>query len=202
MDYVNVRLPIQTLEAKAYSTRKPMFEAENQAAVSGACMVNQQQQLIDLYDKFFAGSKKNKNPFAFSVCMEGPLIGFWVHYARTEDGVRRHYMKALYSCDGALADQLEIFLVKWEQLMSWQVLLIYPQLIEHVRSLGNFNLGFALKHLVDEKLVQCRDSIECTFGLENGNSEKHRVAEKAGASRIPHAMSVLAYCDVSTSNVS
>ena len=41
-DYVDVRLPIQTLEAKAYATGKTIFEAENQAVVSGACMVNQQ----------------------------------------------------------------------------------------------------------------------------------------------------------------
>lgn len=119
VDYVDVRLPIQTIEAKAYATGKTIFEAENQAVVSGACMVNQQQQLIDLYDRCFPSSKESKSPFAFSVCTEGPLIGFWVHYARMEHGFKKHYMRTLYSCDGALADQLETLLVKWEQLMNW-----------------------------------------------------------------------------------
>ncbi len=119
VDYVKVRFPIQTLEGKAYATERTAFEAENQAAVSGACMVNLQQQLIDLHDSKSPGVKESRTPFAFSVCTEGPLISFWVHYALTGDGIRRHYMKTLYVCDGALGDMLEIFLRKWEQLMSW-----------------------------------------------------------------------------------
>lgn len=120
MDYVNVRFPILTLEGKAYATGRTAFEAENQAAVSGACMVNLQQQLIDLYESILPGVKGSMTPpFAFSMCTEGPLLLFWVHYALTENGIRRHYMKTLYVCDGALDDMLEIFLRKWEQLMGW-----------------------------------------------------------------------------------
>ena len=119
MDYLDVRFPIQTFEGKAYATGRPVFEAENQAAVSGACMVNLQQQLTDLYESVFPDSKESQTPFAFSVCTEGPVIQFWVHYFLIEEGIRMHYMNLLSICNGSLYDTLEVLLVKWEQLMGW-----------------------------------------------------------------------------------
>ncbi|KAL8831345.1 MAG: hypothetical protein Q9170_005338 [Blastenia crenularia] len=118
-DYSNVRFPIQVVEGKAYATGKPMFEAENQAVVSGACMVNLQQQLIDLYEGIFPASEKCRVPLAFSVCTEGPLIQYWVNHCSMEEGVRTYYMSLLCVCNGALHDTLEVFLTKWEQLMGW-----------------------------------------------------------------------------------
>lgn len=118
-DYLNVRFPIQTFEGKAYATGSSMMECENQAVVSGACMVNLQQQLIDVHKTFLHPSKESTNPFAFSLCMEGPVIQLWVHYALEEEGIRTHYMNLLYLCNGALHDTLEGLLLKWEQLMSW-----------------------------------------------------------------------------------
>ena len=118
MDYLKVRFPIQTLEGKAYATGRPMFECENQAVVSGACMVNLQQQLIDIHETVLPPTK-NSTPFAFSLCTEGPLIQLWVHYASEEEGIRTHHMNLLYGCNGALYDTLEGLLLKWEQLMGW-----------------------------------------------------------------------------------
>jgi len=115
---LDMRFPILTLECKAYSTGGTAFEAENQAVVSGACMVNLQQQLLDLYNSVVP-AKANNTPFAFSVSTEGSQITLWVHYAKTKDSVRKHYMKTLYSCDAALDDMLETFLQKWEQIMEW-----------------------------------------------------------------------------------
>ena len=119
LDYLNVRFPIQVIEGKAYATGKPMFEAENQAVVSGACMVNLQQQLIDLYEGLFPDAEQSRTPFAFSVCTEGPVIQYWVNYFLIEEGIRVHYMNLLCICNGALYDTLEVLLVKWEQLMGW-----------------------------------------------------------------------------------
>lgn len=65
---MNVRLPILTIESKAYATEKTILQVENQAAVTGACVVNQQQQLI-LDDRVFPGSKESKTPFDSSVCI-------------------------------------------------------------------------------------------------------------------------------------
>ncbi|KAL9025928.1 MAG: hypothetical protein Q9196_005327, partial [Gyalolechia fulgens] len=119
IDYLNVRFPIQVVEGKAYATGKPMFEAENQAVVSGACMVNLQQQLIDLHEIIFPDAEQSRTPFAFSVCTEGPVIQYWVNYCSVEEGIRMHYMNPLCICNGALHDTLEVLLMKWEKLMGW-----------------------------------------------------------------------------------
>lgn len=120
VDFLDVRFPIQTFEGKAYATGKTAFEAENQAAVSGACMVNIQQQLFNLHKNVYPNSsKESRTAFAFSACMEGPVIQFWVHYSLLKEGTRLHYMNLLHVCNGALHDTLEALLVKWEQLMTW-----------------------------------------------------------------------------------
>lgn len=119
VDYLDVRFPIQVIEGKAYTTGKTVFEAENQSTVSGACMVNLQQQFTDLYESIFPDTKVNNTPFAFSVCTEGPVIQFWVSYFRTEENIRMHYMNLLCICHGSLHDTLEVLLMKWEQLMNW-----------------------------------------------------------------------------------
>lgn len=119
VDYLDVQFPIQVVEGKAYATGKTIFEAENQAVVSGACMVNLQQQLIDLYESIFPNAEKSKTSFAFSVCTEGPVIKYWVNYSLVEEGFRMYYMNLLCICNGALNDTLEVLLMKWEQVMGW-----------------------------------------------------------------------------------
>lgn len=79
-NFLNVRFPILVIEGKAYATGKTVFEAQNQAAVSGCCMVNLQQQLTDLFEGVFSNPRGGKTPLAFSICTEGPHIEFWVHY--------------------------------------------------------------------------------------------------------------------------
>ena len=41
----SIRFPVLVVEGKSYSTGKLVFEAQNQAAVSGSCMLNMQLQL-------------------------------------------------------------------------------------------------------------------------------------------------------------
>lgn len=43
-----IRFPTMVIEGKSYATGKPVFEAQNQAAVSGSCMIKLQQDLADL----------------------------------------------------------------------------------------------------------------------------------------------------------
>lgn len=140
MDYLNVRFPIQVFEGKAYATGKTLFEAENQAAVSGACMVNLQQQLIDFYTGAFPQSDPPENsspPLAFSICTEGPVIQFYAHYSLKEEGVRTHCMKLLSVCNGTLAETLEGLLMKWEQLMDWYGNEHFDRIVDRVYNLAN-----------------------------------------------------------------
>ena len=118
-NFLKVRFPILVIEGKAYATGKTAFEAQNQAVVSGSCMVNLRQQFIDFVENTFSIPKGGKTPLAFSICTEGPHIEFWVHYALMEDNVRRHYMNIFRTCYGSLQCGLEGFLMDMERLMRW-----------------------------------------------------------------------------------
>lgn len=118
-NFLNVRFPILVIEGKAYATGKTVFEAQNQAAVSGGCMVNLRQQLTDLFEGVFPNLRGRKTHLAFSICTEGPQIEFWVHYALSEDNVRSHYMNIFRTCYGSLQGGLEDFLMDLERLMRW-----------------------------------------------------------------------------------
>ncbi len=118
-NFLNVRFPILVIEGKAYATGKTVFEAQNQAAVSGGCMVNLLQQQTDLFEGVFSDLRGGKTHLAFSICTEGPQIEFWVHYTLSEDNVRTHYMNIFRTCYGSLQGGLEDFLIDVERLMRW-----------------------------------------------------------------------------------
>ena len=118
-NFLNVRFPILVIKGKAYATGKTVFEAQNQAAVSGVCMINLRQQLTDLFEGVFSNLRGSKTHLAFSICTEGPQIEFWVHYALSEDNVRSHYMNIFRTCYGSLQGGLEDFLMDVERLMRW-----------------------------------------------------------------------------------
>lgn len=118
-NFVNVRFPILVIEGKAYATGKTVFEAQNQAAVSGSCMVNLQQQLTDLFEGTFFNIEGGKTHLAFSICTEGPQIEFWVHYTLSKDNTRSHYMNIFRTCYGSFHGGLEDFLMDVERLMQW-----------------------------------------------------------------------------------
>ena len=117
-NFLNVRFPILVIEGKAYATGKTVFEAQNQAAVSGSCMVNLRQQLLDLFEGVFSNIRGRKTHLAFSICTEGPQIEFWAHYALTEDNVRSYYMNIFRTCYGSLQGGIEDFLMDVERLMD------------------------------------------------------------------------------------
>lgn len=118
-NFLNVRFPILVIEGKAYATGKTVFEAQNQAAVSGGCMVNLLQQQTDLFEGVFSNLRGGKTHLAFSICTEGPQIEFWVHYTLSEDNVRSHYMNIFRTCYGSLQGGLADFLIDVERLMRW-----------------------------------------------------------------------------------
>ena len=90
--------PPMVIEGKAYATGRPMFEAQNQAAVSGSCMINLQHQLAELTELASPGSYQGKEPLAFSICTEGTIMQLWVHYTTSVDNVRIYNMNALKIC--------------------------------------------------------------------------------------------------------
>lgn len=136
-NFLNVRFPILVIEGKAYATGKTVFEAQNQAAVSGGCMINLQQQLSDLFEGVFPNLGGKKTHLAFSICTEGPQIEFWVHYALSEDNVRSHYMNIFRTCYGSLQGGLEDFLMDVERLMRWTKDVFLKEVADRLCTLAN-----------------------------------------------------------------
>lgn len=126
-EFPDVRFPILVIEGKSYATGKTVFEAQNQAAVSGSCMINLQHQLADLSKSIFpefepestSKSESSKTPLEFTICSEGPHIELWVHHSSLEDNLRMHYMNVQKICHRSLKDGLKDFLPDLDRLMSW-----------------------------------------------------------------------------------
>lgn len=82
----NLTFPTLVFEGKGYSTGKQIFEAQNQAAVSGAGGVKIQMILDELVKRATRGSDvpltplKNRPPLVFTICSEGPQHELWAHY--------------------------------------------------------------------------------------------------------------------------
>lgn len=142
-NFLNVRFPILVIEGKAYATGKTVFEAENQAAVSGSCMTNLQRQLSGLFKAVFPSSERTinpeggKTPLAFSICTQGPIIEFWVHYFVLEEDMCMHHMNLLKLCYGSLADGLEDFFILLERLISWYKTDFLEEIADELFDLAN-----------------------------------------------------------------
>ncbi|KAL8787506.1 MAG: hypothetical protein Q9213_002164 [Squamulea squamosa] len=117
--FLELRFPILVIEGKAYTTGKTLFEAENQAAVSGSSMLNLQRQLASLHDSAKPTSQERESPLAFSVCTQGPILELWVHHLETTDNITKYHMNIMATCHGSLADELERFILKMDCLITW-----------------------------------------------------------------------------------
>lgn len=122
--FLDIRFPILVIEGKAYTTGKTLFEAENQAAVSGSSMLNVQRQLASLTDDIVDlshtdESTNRKSPLAFSLCTQGPILELWVHHIVTKGNITRYYMNLMAACHASLCDDLETFLSKVDRLLTW-----------------------------------------------------------------------------------
>ncbi|KAL9597810.1 MAG: hypothetical protein Q9219_004887 [cf. Caloplaca sp. 3 TL-2023] len=116
--FSDVRFPILIIEGKGYATGKTIFEAENQAAVAGCCMINLLQQLTQLRNDILP-PRPPKTPLAFSVCTQGPLIELWVHHLVIDDDGCTYHMNLLEACHGSLSRGLETMLQYLDRLMTW-----------------------------------------------------------------------------------
>lgn len=115
----NIRFPVLVVEGKSYSTGKFVFEAQNQAAVSGSCMMKMQHQLASLFDPFASGSHEKKGPLAFSICTEGPHMELWAHYTTSVSGRRNYNMNLLQTCHALLPAGVVDFLVVVDRVLRW-----------------------------------------------------------------------------------
>lgn len=135
-----IRFPSITVEGKSYATSKPIFEAQNQAAVSGGCMINLQLMLADLVDKVPSGSHPNNAcSLAFSICTEGPYLELWVHYTTSEDDVRLYNMSLLKTCHTFFQNEVLEFLMMVNSVMDWAIYDFLNDITEQLIEIENSN---------------------------------------------------------------
>ncbi|KAH0538859.1 hypothetical protein FGG08_004576 [Glutinoglossum americanum] len=115
----SIRFPPIVVEGKSYGTGKPVFEAQNQASVSGSCMTELQHELADLTKGASSGSYHGKATLAFSICTEGPYMELWVHYTTSPEGVRMYHMNILKICHASLPEGVTEFLTAVDGVMDW-----------------------------------------------------------------------------------
>ncbi|RMZ80501.1 hypothetical protein DV737_g2940, partial [Chaetothyriales sp. CBS 132003] len=116
--------PFAVVERKAYSTGKQIFEAQNQAAISGASRIKIQLSLNERIKRSTTGSNTspslNDQPLLFfSICTEGPYHELCAHHTQTEDDVRKFKMTLLKICSGVLLEGVEDFILAVEHVLRW-----------------------------------------------------------------------------------
>lgn len=116
---LDIRFPFLPVEGKAYATGNPVFDAQNQAAVSGACALNILHDLHELARSAESGSPSDYQFMVFSVCTEGPYHELWAHYTTLEDDIRKYNMVILKTCNAVLYGELLRFLEAINNVMSW-----------------------------------------------------------------------------------
>ena len=121
---LQIRSPFLLVEGKSYATSRTIYEAQHQAAVSGACSVKILHDLDRLVHTSDPGSySRGQQPMVFSVCTEGPIHQLWVHYTTAEDGHndsdRMYYIAQIKSCDVGIRDHVPGFLEAVDNVMRW-----------------------------------------------------------------------------------
>ncbi len=117
--------PTLGFEGKGYSTGKQVFEAQNQAAVLGACGLKIQLMLDELVQRAIGNPEGPLTPsthspsLVFAICTEGPHHELWANYTVVEDGERQFNMVLLNTCYGVILEQVERFFVQIYNIMVW-----------------------------------------------------------------------------------
>ncbi|KAI4134333.1 MAG: hypothetical protein LQ341_006039 [Variospora aurantia] len=132
-----LRFPPLVVEGKSYSTGRPAFEAQNQAAISGSCMTNLQHKLTELTERTSPRSHHpSKDPLAFTICTEGPMIQLWVHYTTLTDRERMYHMYVLRICHAStqpfLQDGVKEFFTAVYGVMQWAIVDFLDGLVEQL----------------------------------------------------------------------
>ena len=108
------RFSTLVVEGKSYATGKSLYEAQNQAAVSGSMMLAIQHQLFEL-----VGSQSSDSPLAFSISTEGPVMELWVHYSSSDANVRYYKLHFLRICHASDLQTVVQFLLAVLRVMRW-----------------------------------------------------------------------------------
>ena len=121
--YISMCFPPMVVEVKSYLNGKSVYEGQNQAAVSGAYMTDLQHKFAKFTGSTGHGSRQSKEPLAFSICTEGPVLQLWVHYITMKDDVCKYKTNILKICHASsfppLREGVQEFFKAVDGVMSW-----------------------------------------------------------------------------------
>ncbi|KAK5444199.1 hypothetical protein LTS15_010552 [Exophiala xenobiotica] len=116
----HIRFPSLVVEGKSYATGRNMYEAENQVAVAGSSMLVMQDRLAEFTERCSPGTHGSlKEPLAFSVTQEGPIMLLWVHYITSDENVRFYNMHVLSICHATIQSTTREFFMALAGVMRW-----------------------------------------------------------------------------------
>jgi hypothetical protein len=131
--------PFAVVEGKAYSTGRQIFEAQNQAAVSGASALKIQLSLNKLVEGL---SSHVSPPLFFSICTEGPHHELWVHFCLEDDGDTSTFnMKLLMICNSVLLESVKDFIIALEYVLCWGTGKFLDSVVDRLGMVGEDRLG-------------------------------------------------------------
>ncbi|MCJ1463129.1 hypothetical protein MMC07_001734 [Pseudocyphellaria aurata] len=119
---LEMRFPFLIVEGKSYATCRTIYEAQNQAAVSGACALNilhDLSNLSNLVNNANSESLSKTTPIVFSITTEGPIHELWAHYMTMQDGDRLYQMSIIQSCHMAIRRDVFGFMETVENILKW-----------------------------------------------------------------------------------
>ena len=131
---LDLTFPFAVVEGKAYSTRKQIFEAENQAAVSMACAQNILSSLGRIADP---GTKPKLQPHVlYSITTQGPIHELWIHWTASEEGVQVFESQLWDSWNGLVLEQAEEFIVKLNNVCIWGTGTFMQSVVQSLRKVA------------------------------------------------------------------
>ena len=142
----DLTFPFAVVEGKSHSTGKTIFEAQNQAAVSGACALKIQLDLDSLTKQASAASDASDSApqgpplLFFSVCTEGPYHELWAHYTIEKDGVSSFNSSLQSTCHGTLLTGVKEFIVAFDNVCHWGTGEFMQSVVESLRVVASVAL--------------------------------------------------------------
>ena len=96
-----------------------MYNAENQAMVSKNCIIVLQQQFAKFVEDHSSDFQENKEPLAFSVCHEGPMINLQFYYMTMMGDACFYNSRVVLSYHATVPSTVRLFFIALFGVMEW-----------------------------------------------------------------------------------
>ena len=116
---IGIRFPFLVVEGKSYSTGNSMYNTKNQAMISRSCIIVLQQQFAKFVKDHSSDFQESKEPLAFSVCHEGPMINLQFHYMTMMGNACFYNSRVVFSYHATVPLTVRPFFIALFGVMEW-----------------------------------------------------------------------------------